>query len=192
MYTFMYTIHNLIFTYIYIYTYIHIYTAPHCTGDDVTSVLSLFRAADPTKRLPLKHWEAYIQVCASGFSARELAKLAPFQVYYVLDTLPACIYAQLDAAAVAFLARYFGLGELEFVLGASAPVAPEVALNYDHLYALNYDHPLALLDRYSLESVKDQVCLSLSLSHPPLSFSPPPALALSPPLSTLLNRSKTT
>ena len=180
----MYTIHNLIYTYIYIYTYIHIYTAPHCTGDDVTSVLSLFRAADPTKRLPLKHWEAYIQVCASGFSARELAKLAPFQVYYVLDTLPACIYAQLDAAAVAFLARYFGLGELEFVLGASAPVAPEVALNYDH--------PLALLDRYSLESVKDQVCLSLSLSHPPLSFSLPPALALSPPLSTLLNRSKTT
>jgi len=125
-------------------------------------VLSLFRAADPTKRILLKHWEAYIQLCASGFSARELAKLAPFQVYYVLDTLPACIYAQLDAAAVAFLARYFGLRELEFVLGAAAPVAPEVALNYDH--------PLALLDRYTLESVKDQVCLCPSLLHLSLSL----------------------
>ena len=106
--------------------------------------LTLLTAAFRTKRVAMRHWEEYADVCSSGMAAAQALLLEPWKIQYMIDMLPPNIYAQLDAAAVNFLLKHFGQEELALLsVGQESEGGAE-------------DHPLALLDRYTLAMVEEQ------------------------------------
>jgi hypothetical protein len=126
-----------------------------CLSSQMTARdLSLLVSAFQRKQISLKHWDDYADLCSSGFGAREALLLEPWQVSYVLTTLPPCIYAQLDSAAVNFLLQHFGMEEL--TLFSRGQVGDSGGYGRGMDKSSQNAHPLALLDRYTLSVVEEQ------------------------------------
>jgi hypothetical protein len=67
--------------------------------------------------------------------------------------LPPCIYGQLDAAAVAFLMQHIGEEEVQCMAQMPAPRHYQ----FSRKSKGSDDHVLALLERYTLEVLREQV-----------------------------------